>query len=185
MNKLRSFPHSGVGQIFHILSRSITTITLVSVFTFASFVFIKGAQPIGPIGNNKQSLPSTGSTATLPQMNYWQYMANRLAASQKTPAVCQQTRLIYLAIALPLYPALYTYVALYPKSSIARHVQPSPLIPKRITWLQVPATWWKLVKAISMLAFTQSQWNYTPAIGQRVGIDQRCILPFDMSRSTK
>jgi hypothetical protein len=37
--------------------------------------------------------------------------------------ICHRTRLIYLAIASRVYPALYTYVALHPESSLARLVQ--------------------------------------------------------------
>jgi hypothetical protein len=185
MNKLVSIPISAVGRIFKILSRSIVAIISVSVFTFAGFIYIEGALPMGSSGNNQQGLPSTGSTAPLSQISYWQYMADQLIASQKTPSICQQTRLIYLAIALPLYPALYTYVALYPKSAIAQHLQPSQLIPKQITWIQAPATWWNLVKEISILAFTQPQWNYTSAVGQRVQIDRRCVLPLVKLESAK
>ena len=58
-------------------------------------------------------------------------MANRLQASSETPVNCHRTRLVYLAIALPVYPTLYTYVALFPESSLATHTQPSPLIPDR------------------------------------------------------
>jgi hypothetical protein len=55
---------------------------------------------------------------------------------------------------LPLYPALYTYVSLYRESTLARHVQPGPLIPQPIQWRQAPETWWRLVEEVSTLAFT-------------------------------
>jgi hypothetical protein len=188
MDNMNDYPLIGVGWIFKILSRSILVIIMISVIIFACYMLVEGAQPMVYGGKDKQGQPiilSTGSTAALQHMSYWDYMADRLAASKNTPSVCQQTRVIYLAIALPLYPALYTYVALYPKSAIARHIQPSPLIPKQITWIQAPATWWNLVKEISILAFTQPQWNYTPAVGQRVQIDRRCVLPIIKLESAK
>ena len=99
-----------------------------------------------------------------------------MEASRHTPAVCHRTRLIYLAIALPAYPVLYTYVALYPESSLARHVQPGSLIPQPIQWEQAPETWWRLVEEISILAFTTPQWDFTVAVGQRVEVDRECTL---------
>ncbi len=66
---------------------------------------------------------------------------------------------------------------LFPESSLATHIQPSPLIPEPISWKEAPETWWQLVKEISWLAFTEPQWDYTPAIGQRVRVDRACILP--------
>jgi hypothetical protein len=62
-------------------------------------------------------------------------------------------------------------------SHLARHVQPSELIPQPIHWRQAPDTWWRLVEEISILAFTTPQWDYTPAVGQRVGVDRECALP--------
>ena len=117
-----------------------------------------------------------GQNSVLGELDYWQYMAKNLEASRQTSAICHRTRLIYLAIALPVYPALYTYVALYPESSLARHVQPNPLVPQQIQWQQAPETWWRLVEEISILAFTQPQWDFTPAVGQRVGLDWNCRL---------
>ena len=145
---------------------------LVVIIAFVGYVLVKGSQPMGFVGADPN-----GQTAVLTDMNYWEYMANRLAASRETPANCHRTRLIYLAIALPVYPVVYTYVALFPESNLALHTQPSPLIPDPISWKEVPETWWRLVKEISWLAFTEPQWDYTPAVGQRVQIDISCSLP--------
>jgi hypothetical protein len=65
---------------------------------------------------------------------------------------------------------------LYPESSLARHVQPSPLIPQQITWQEVPETWFRLVKEVSWLVFSEPLWDYTPAVGQRVRVDEGCVL---------
>jgi hypothetical protein len=41
----------------------------------------------------------------------------------------------------------------------------------------VPETWWRLVVEVSLLAFTQPQWDFTPAAGERVGVDESCVMP--------
>lgn len=76
-----------------------------------------------------------------------------------------------------MFPALYTYIGLYPESVLARHVQSNALIPQPIQWRQAPETWWRLVEEVSILAFTQPQRDYTPAVGQRVEVDWECTLP--------
>ena len=161
---------------------------LVAIIAFAGFVFVKGSQPMGMLDvdpGGETSVPSSSLRTGLSDLNYWEFMADRLAASRATPANCHRARLIFLTIALPVYPAVYTYVALYPESSLAHHVQPNPLIPNPISWSEAPETWWQLVKEISWLAFTQPQMDYTPAVGQRVGVDQNCILPPAQPRITK
>ena len=124
------------------------------------------------VGWIKVQDPTVGFPSAQPNLP-----TDRLEASWQTPPNCHRTRLIYMAIALPAYPALYTYVALFPESSLARHIQPSELIPQQIQWRQAPETWWRLVEEVSVLAFTQPQWNFTPAVGQRVGVDRECTLP--------
>lgn len=151
------------------LVRTILAVTLISLVAGCGLIAWAGSQPMDDVGGNS---PAVGSD----DISYWHYMAKNLQASRQTPANCHRTRLIYLAIALPVYPALYTYVALNPESSLARHVQPSELIPRPIRWRQAPETWWRLVEEISILAFTQPQWIFTPAVGQRVGVDRECTL---------
>jgi hypothetical protein len=170
--KLILTPLRAVGFAFSFIFRMMLVLIIVIAITFTGFVIVKGSQPIGMVGGD----PS-GGTAELNDMNYWEYMANRLHASSETPTNCHRTRLVYLAIALPVYPAVYTYIALFPESSLASHFQPSPLIPEPISWKEAPDTWWQLVKDVSWLAFTEPQWDYTPAISGRVSIDLRCNLP--------
>ena len=166
------FPLKMLGRLVNFLVRLVLTLLIVATLTLAGYVAVRSSQPVG--------LDSV-TTTSQSEMNYWHYMADRLDASRQTPTNCHRTRLIYLAIALPMYPALYTYVALYPESSLAHHIQPSPLLPEPVTWQQVPETWWRLVEQVSVLAFTQPQWDYTPAVGQKVRVDQRCIAPgFDL-----
>jgi hypothetical protein len=171
MNLILS-PRRAVGRAISFIFRLILALMLVLIIAFAGFVLVKGSQPMGEVGADPND-----ESAVLSEVNYWEFMANRLAASRETPINCHRTRLIYLTIALPMYPAVYIYVALYPESSLARHTQPSPLIPDPISWGEAPETWWRLVKEISWLAFTEPQWDYTPAVGQRVEVDQSCILP--------
>ncbi len=92
----------------------------------------------------------------------------QLWGQQGYPTLCHRTRLVYLALALPLYPVLYTYVALYPESNLARHTQPNPLIPNPITWQQAPETWQRLVRDISWRAFAEPQFEFH-AGGRREG----------------
>ena len=106
-----------LGRLVNFLVRLVLTLLIVAAITLAGYVAVRSSQPMG--------LDTTGPTSHS-AMNYWQTMADRLDASRQTPTNCHRTRLIYLAIALPLYPVLYTYVALYPESSLARHIQPSP-----------------------------------------------------------
>lgn len=165
--RLILFPLKMLSRLVNFLVRLVLALLVVATLTLAGSVAVRSSQPMGlySAAENSQSA-----------MNYWQYMADRLAASRQTPTNCHRTRLIYLVVALQVYPILYTYVALYPESSLARHIQPSPLLPEPITWQQVPKTWWRLVERVSVLAFTQPQWDYTPAVGQRVRIDAKCIL---------
>ncbi len=147
-------------------------VLLLAGILFAGWVAIQGMQPMGGIGADPND-PAAG----LGDLSYWDYMSDRLAASRQTPAACHRTRLIYLALALPVYPVLYTTAALFPESSLAQHTQASRLIPAPITWQQVPNTWWRLVREISWLAFTQPQWDFTPAVGERVRVDEGCQMP--------
>jgi len=53
-------------------------------------------------------------------MTYWQFMRERIGAIRELPAKCQQMHFTGYAIAVPLYPALYTFVGLFPDSYLAR-----------------------------------------------------------------
>jgi hypothetical protein len=169
--KLILFPLRAVGFALSFIFRMMLVLIIIIAITITGFVVVKGSQSMGMVGADPN-----GDNAILRDMNYWEYMANRLQASSETPANCHRTRLVYLAIALPVYPVIYTYVALFPESSLATHIQPSPLIPDPISWKEVPETWWQLVKDVSWLAFIEPQWNYTPEVGESINIDQKCNL---------
>ena len=144
---------------------------LASGVIFASFVYWQGSRPMGEISS------ATGVSNELQEISYWEYLKDRLDANSRSPANCRRSRLIFLTIAVPVYPIAYTYVALYPDSILSSHVQPDPRIPQRITWQKAPLTWWNLVKEFTWMAFTQPLMNYRPAVGQKVGIDRTCTLP--------
>lgn len=165
-------PLRDVGRAMSFITRLIFVSMLVVIIAFIGYVLVKGSQPMGVVGADPN-----GESTVLSELNYWEFMANRLAVSSETSVNCHRTRLIYLAIALPVYPAVYTYVAIFPDSNLAHHTQPSPLIPDPISWKEAPETWWKLVKEISWMAFTEPQWDYTPEVGQKLRIDQHCVLP--------
>ena len=167
MSRVIFFPLKMLGRLVNFMVRLVLALLIVATLVLAGYVAVQSSQPMDM---------DTAAANSQGAMNYWQYMADRLDASRQTPTNCHRTRLIYLAVAPPMYPALYTYVALYPESSLARHIQPSPLLSEPITWRQAPETWWRLVEQISVLAFSQPQWDYTPAVGQRVRIDAKCIL---------
>jgi hypothetical protein len=170
--KLILTPLRAVGFTLSFIFRMMLVFIIIIAITITGFVIVKGTQPMGTIGAD----PS-GDSNVLGDMNYWEYMANRLQASSETPANCHRTRLVYLSIALPVYPVIYTYVALFPDSSLATHTQPNPLIPEQISWKEVPDTWWQLVKEVSWLAFTEPQWDYKPMVGDRVKMDLTCSIP--------
>jgi hypothetical protein len=68
---------------------------------------------------------------------------------EQRKAKCQQMHFTSFAIAVPLYPALYTYVGIYPESDLARHTQPNPSNPKDIGSTDAPDTWRRLVEDVS------------------------------------
>ena len=125
-----------------ILMRWFLAFILIAGLVFAAFVAYRGSQPMQQAGAKG--------------MTYWQFMRERISVIRKLPAKCQQMHFTSFAIAVPLYPALYTYVGLYPESYIARHTQPDPSIPKNIVRSDAPGTWWSLVEDVSWEAWVTS-----------------------------
>jgi len=121
------------------LLRVILTLVLIAGLVLVAFVSYKGSQP----------MPQDGADG----MTYWQFVRERISAIRELPAKYQQLHFTSFAIAVPLYPALYTLVGLYPDSYIARHTQPDPSIPKNITWSDAPDAWWSLVEDVSWEAW--------------------------------
>ncbi len=124
---------------FGILIRLLLALVLITGLILVVFVAYKGSQP----------MPQAGADG----MTYWQFVRERIGAIRELPAKCQRLHFTSFAIAVPLYPALYTIVGLYPESFIARHTQPDPSIPKDIGWSDAPDTWWRLVEDVSWEAW--------------------------------
>lgn len=121
------------------LVRVILALVLIAGLVLVVFVAYKGSQPMPQDRANR--------------MTYWQFMRERIGAIRELPVKCQQLHFTSFAIAVPLYPALYTLVGLYPDSYIARHTQPDQSIPKGIDWADAPDTWWSLVEDVSWEAW--------------------------------
>ena len=119
--------------------RLLLALVLIAGLVIIAFVGYKGSQPM-------QLASSEG-------MTYWQFVRERLDAIRQLPAKCQRLHFSGFAIAVPLYPALYTYIGIYPESYLARHTQPDPSIPKDIGWTDAPDAWWRLVEDVSWEAW--------------------------------
>ena len=122
-----------------IFTRLLLALALIAGLVLVAFVAYRGSQP-------KQIAGADGLT-------YWQFVRERIGAIRALPAKCQQMHFTSFAIAVPLYPALYTYIGIYPQSYLARHTQPDPSIPKNIGWADAPDTWWRLVEDVSWEAW--------------------------------
>ena len=121
------------------LIRVILALVLIAGLVFVAFVTYRSSQPM--------------QLARADGMTYWQFMHDRIGAIRELPAKCQQMHFTSFGIAVPLYPALYTFVGIYPESYLARHTQPDPSIPKDIGWSDAPDTWWRLVEDVSWEAW--------------------------------
>ncbi len=86
-------------------------------------------------------------------MSYWQFMTNRIDAIRRLPAKCQWLHVTGYLLSVPLYPALYTFVGVFPNSFLAGHLQPDARIPKQVAWLDASGIWWSLVETISWEAW--------------------------------
>jgi len=129
------------------LIRLLLVLALIAGLVLVAFVAYRGSQPM--------------QLANADGMTYWQFVRERIGAIRELPAKCQQLHFTSFAIAVPLYPALYTIVGLYPDSYIARHTQPDPSIPKNINWSDDPDTWWALVEDVSWEAWVT---QHLPAV---------------------
>lgn len=89
-----------LGGAVKILFRLGMAVVLLVGITLAGYVLVKGMQPVGVL-----SAEPNNQISGLQETSYWEFMAGSLAASRQTPVNCHRTRLAYLAIALPLYPA--------------------------------------------------------------------------------
>ena len=122
---------SAVGMLLCV----ILTLVLIAGLVLVAFVAYKGSQ----------LMPQDRTNG----MTCWQFMRGRISAIRELPAKCQQMHFTGYAIAVPFYPALYTFVDLFLDSFLARHTQPHPSIPKKVRLADAPDTWWSLVETVS------------------------------------
>lgn len=127
--------------------RLLLALVLIAGLVIIAFVAYRGSQPMQLAGADG--------------MTYWQFVRERLDAIRQLPAKCQQLHFSGFAIAVLLYPALYTYIGIYPESYLARHTQPDPSIPKGIGWTDAPDAWWRLVEDVSWEAWVT---RHLPAV---------------------
>ena len=121
------------------LARIFLALVLTAGLVFVAFAGYQGSQPMQQAGAKG--------------MTYWQFVGERVNAIRALPAKCQQMHFTGYLIAVPVYPALYTAVGLWPESALARHTQPHPAIPKDVQIADAPATWWSLVEIVSWEAW--------------------------------
>lgn len=119
--------------------RLLLVLALVAGLVVVAFAAYKGSQPMQQDGADG--------------MTYWQFMDERIGAIRELPAKCQQMHFTGYELAVPLYPALYTYVPMFPDSFLAQHTQPHHAIPRDVQWVDAPATWWSLVEIVSWEAW--------------------------------
>jgi hypothetical protein len=130
--------HSALAGI-RLIFRLALALILVAGLALSAFVAFRGSQPMQVQGAES--------------MTYWQFVRERISAIRELPTRCQRMHFTGYAIAVPLYPLLYTYVGLNPDGLIARHTQPHPLIPEDVHWGDAPGVWWSLVEQVSWEAW--------------------------------
>ncbi len=128
-----------IGKILSGISRAFLSAVLIFVLVLGSFIAYRGSQPMG--------------IKEAHGLTYWQFVSNRVNAIEAMPSKCQRMHFTGFAIAITIYPTLYTYIGLYPDSLLARHAMPDPHIPKHVNWPDVPNTWWSLVESVSWEAW--------------------------------
>jgi hypothetical protein len=126
-------------SVFGVVGRIVSIFIIVGILLSVVFVAYKGSQPMAIKDANG--------------MTYWQFMSDRIKVIRELPAKCQQLYITGYALAVPFYPALYTFEGLFPDNSLTQHTQPDPAIPKNIHGYEVPDTWWSLVETISWQAW--------------------------------
>jgi hypothetical protein len=124
-----------VSIVIRLIVRTILALIVISLVISVVFVAIRVSQPM-------QLKQANG-------MTYWQFLNDRLGVIMQKPAKCQELHILDYVLGVTIYPALYTFVGIFPDSFLARHTMPYPLIPKNVKWYEAPNTWWSLVEAVS------------------------------------
>ncbi len=124
-----------ITNLFSLFIRFFVAVVIVIALTFGGFIAYRGSRAM-------DIKDAHGIT-------YWNFVKDRVEQIREKPLKCQELYFGSFTIGILIYPALYTYIGLYPDNLLARHVMPSPLIPKKIRWMDVLETWWSVVEGIT------------------------------------
>lgn len=129
-----------VRRFVNLIYKSVIFVLISSLILSCVYIGYKGNQPM-----------------TVPQapegMTYFDFLQDRIdAVKEFKPARCGVGTFASLAILGSFYSALYTYVAVRPKSFIAKVTAPDADIAKNVegaNWMEIPGVWWKTVERLS------------------------------------
>jgi hypothetical protein len=100
-------------------------------------------------------------------MTYWAFIEDRLAAAREVePARCGTGKLVFFAVATPVYSVLYTYVGVFPDSFLAKVTAQDSNISQGApgtSLTDIPEIWWNTVERLSWSALARR----TPACNFR------------------
>ena len=86
-------------------------------------------------------------------MTYIEFMKDWIDAAKKVePSRCGWGMMLSLTAIGPIYSVVYTAVAIYPESTLAKLTASDPDIPKGVEgakWYEVPGIWWGVVERLS------------------------------------
>ena len=86
-------------------------------------------------------------------MTYVEFMQDRIdAAKSVEPSRCGWGMMLSLISLGPIYSVVYTAVAIYPESTLAKMTASDPDIPNGVEgamWYEVPGIWWGVVERLS------------------------------------
>lgn len=125
---------------FHLVFKIFKNALLLMVIAMILFIAYRGNQPM--------SVPQAPQGLT-----YFEFMADRIdAAKTVKPSQCGWGMMLSLAVLGPIYSVVYTTVAIYPDSALAKGTAPDPDIARDVagaTWYEIPDIWWKTVERLS------------------------------------
>jgi hypothetical protein len=114
--------------------------TVILVCTGLIFIVFKANQPMSVSGAPEG-------------MTYIEFMKDWIDAAKKVePSRCGWGMMLSLTAIGPIYSVVYTAVAIYPESTLAKLTASDPDIPKGVEgakWYEVPGIWWGVVERLS------------------------------------
>ena len=113
---------------------------MILVCTGLIFIVFKANQPMSVSGAPEG-------------MTYIEFMKDWIDAAKKVePSRCGWGMMLSLTAIGPIYSVVYTAVAIYPESTLAKLTASDPDIPKGVEgakWYEVPGIWWGVVERLS------------------------------------